>query len=367
LRDIYSLIQRTLPGSAYPIITQNSTGDANIFDSNLSLLSGITYQPVISILNSGKITLNNCDINGTAFIPDGEGSGIITGGFAIAVPNPINSDISILLSRISGNVTHNGDGFIRSEYSTFTSISAVVLGGIPCINNNSNASLNLRNCNFATDFLQYAISSASGLFYDNTFERDLLTGIIPTFDYSAFSGIVDFGGSGPQNTVGFSTLSRRGEAFPTSGGVAAVQANDPFVTRGDAQTSQIVAKAVTTDGNPVNLEVINNVGLSVSPFEILLGKTYAVTMTLVGRRTGGASVTDSYQAEISFLIVRDLTNPPLQIGSTSINNINISPAPGFTNPVIPLVPPYTILLPVLGLADETWRWVARINYIEVSE
>jgi hypothetical protein len=194
-------------------------------------------------------------------------------------------------------------------------------------------------------------------------------GTIPTFNYAAFSGITDFGGSSPQNTVQFTTLSSSGEAFATSGGVTAVQANGFFTTPGDAQTSQIIARAETIDATPVNLEVINNIGLPVSPFEILSGKTYAVTMTLTGRRSGGAIANDSYQAEISFLIVRAGALAPVQVGAASINAVaNPAGAPGFTAAgTLPIGPSFFVTMPVVGLLGQTWRWVARINYIELSE
>lgn len=363
LRDVRSFAQFSLLGPPpYSIIVQDSVGRADIFDSEFEIVSIAPFQPAVSLIQSGAVNFNNCDIIGTAFIP-GE-TPVFTGGFALTTQLGGNASCSFELSRISGNIRHDGDGAINAEYTTFRSFS-VLPGGLTCIDNAGTASLNLEHCHFATSF-SYSISSPSGTFYENTFERNLLSGVIPTFDYAAVTGVVDFGGSNPQNTVGFSTLSRTGEAIPTSGGVAAVQANDFFAVPGDAQTSQIVAKAVTTGLAAANLEVINNVGLPVSPITLQLGKTYAITMSLSGRRTLPASppLNNSYFAEISFLVGRDGIGPST-IGIPSVNVVaNPSAAGGLG--LIGFIG-NDLILPVVGLAGETWRWVARINYIEVSE
>jgi hypothetical protein len=365
LRDVRSFAQFSLLGPPpYSIIVQDSVGRADIFDSEFEIISIAPFQPAVSLIQSGAVNFNNCDIIGTALIP-GE-TPVFTGGFALTTQLGGNASCSFELSRISGNIRHDGDGAINAEYTTFRSFSALP-GGLTCIDNAGTASLNLEHCHFATSF-SYSISSPRGTFYENTFERNLLSGVIPTFDYAAVTGgVVDFGGSNPQNTVGFSTLSRTGEAIPTSGGVAAVQANDFFAVPGDAQTSQIVAKAVTTGDVAQNLEVINNVGLPVSPITLQPGKTYAITMSLSGRRTLPASppLINSYFAEISFLVGRAGIGAPSTIGIPSVNVVaNPSIAGGLG--LIGFIGD-DLILPVVGLAGETWRWVARINYIEVGE
>jgi len=362
LRDVRSFAQFSLLGPPpYPLIVQDSVGRADIFDSEFDIVSIAPFQPAVSLLESGAVNFNNCNITGTAFIP-GE-TPVFTGGFALTTQLGGNASCSFKLSRISGNIRHDGDGTLNAEYTKFISFS-VLPGGLTCIDNAGKASLNLEHCHFATSFA-YSISSPSGTFYENTFERNLPSGVIPTFDYAAVTGPVDFGGSNPQNTVGFSTLSRTGEAFPSSGGVAAVQANDFFAVPGDAQTSQIVAKAVTVGAVPQNLQVINNVGLPISPITLQPGKTYAITMSLSGRGTSPLPLSRSYFAEISFLVGRAAAAAPSIVGLPSINVVASGvPVPGFSFPSFTV---NDLDLPVVGLAGETWRWVARINYIEVSE